>query len=125
MTDVQELKRHVRWLEDQVLSADAVEEVIAKFDERIGIMTETIAANTAAVDRNNNKLSEVVDAYNATSDKLSELVTACNRMTDKLNELVTGCNRMADTLASPAKEESKPPKQPKPSLKVVPPDEPA
>jgi hypothetical protein len=81
MTDLRELKEHIRWLEDERLDADAVE-------KRLGQINDDLSGIKSAIDTNGNQLRRLCDAYVG-------IAGAINRHTEALNRLKTAKERAA------------------------------
>ena len=127
MTDVQELRRHIRLLEDQVQYGDNVAGELAALSEQV----DRLEGRIESLDQSNAELrtllAELINAFNRNIDRMAGAMDA---------NTATLCARIdGNTVAKPAAPASSPfpdemfkpdaeAKRPKAKLRVVPPDEP-
>jgi hypothetical protein len=124
MTDMQELRRHIRVLEDQVEYDSGIGERLDEIEAKLDALYES---QTAIVDR----LKEMIEAINANAAVLRDTNDVMRDMCTTIRETIAACARpAANPAASPFTEvfdelAGKPaPKPKRPKLKIVPPDQP-
>jgi ABC-type transporter Mla subunit MlaD len=74
MTDLKELKEHIRWLEDERLTAGAVEDRLDQID---GVLADFISAfnnNADIIDQNTKALNKLISSFNRHSEGLLKLL---------------------------------------------------
>jgi hypothetical protein len=59
MSDVRELKSHIGWLEEHLKKHDSLDDIVALVEG----LSEQVSGLTKSVDRNTEKLDELVDLF--------------------------------------------------------------
>ena len=116
MTELKELKEHVRWLEDERATLGAVEERIDEIEERLREIKEDLTDLWSATIKNSDELARLVSAFNGIADAVNRNADATNKNADVLKELISVFTPKRPAPVSP---NANKPKPRKPKLSVV------
>jgi hypothetical protein len=88
MTETAELKREIRWLQDQARAADGLAESVADIRATVDIISEQIADTDRVINSHADVLHRLVDQIAENSDFLNRLCDNYNKMVEVLNRLI-------------------------------------